>query len=199
MSENPYQSPQADTRKPPVKMAPPAAAQAYAGPWRHGKLMVVNKLAEFPDICLVSNLPAEGSRLQRKFSWHHPLIALSILIAVPVYLVLAIVLSKRATLHVPMTRQWIIRRRWRIAVAWLVGLSSIALFIGAIVLDDNGVDLGAWLFLASIFLFLGAVFFGIIACPLIKPARISDQFVWLRGVHPDYLAQLPEWQYGYLA
>jgi hypothetical protein len=30
---------------------------------------------------------------------------------------------------------------------------------------------------------------------MVYPARITNDFVYLKGVHPDFLARLPEWPF----
>jgi hypothetical protein len=30
---------------------------------------------------------------------------------------------------------------------------------------------------------------------MVAPARITDDYVWLKGVNPAFLADLPEWPY----
>jgi hypothetical protein len=31
---------------------------------------------------------------------------------------------------------------------------------------------------------------------LLSAKRITKDYIWLKGVHPDYLAELPEWPQG---
>jgi hypothetical protein len=31
---------------------------------------------------------------------------------------------------------------------------------------------------------------------IVRPVEIDGGYVWLAGVHPDYLASLPEWDRG---
>ncbi len=198
MSQNPYQPPKvADTVAPLPQVPMAVPVDSYPGPWRHGKLLVTYKYAELPDICVVSNQSANGTRLKRNMSWHHPALVLTVFAGVLIYVIVAIVLSKRAKLEIPMVREWILRRRKRIAIAWLIVLSSIAAFIGGVALLGQQLDAGGWLMLASLFLFLGGLIYALIACPLIRPARISDNYVWLKGVHADYLANLPVWSHGF--
>jgi hypothetical protein len=42
---------------------------------------------------------------------------------------------------------------------------------------------------------LGAAIYGLLAARMVAAKRITDDYVWLKGVHPDYLATLPPWPY----
>ena len=50
-----------------------------------------------------------------------------------------------------------------------------------------------WGILLGIVLTVGSMIFGSMASQMVVPARITDDYVWLKGVHPDYLADLPPW------
>jgi hypothetical protein len=41
-----------------------------------------------------------------------------------------------------------------------------------------------------------AIIYGLVASRLVAPTRITKDYVWLKGVHPDFLAELPPWQYN---
>jgi hypothetical protein len=188
---NPYAAPQQAGYYPQM----PAKLSPFAGLWREGNLLVMHKLAPLPDICLKSNEPATG-RIQRKLQWHHPLLALTIFIGIPVYIVLALVLMKRATIHVPLTDEWIARRKRRMIVSWTTGLACLGLMVGGIVLtvqtDDPGYLL---LMILGIFGGLIALIAGQAAVGLVTPKRMTDEYIWLKGVHPEYLNRLEPWPY----
>src|SRR3954464_15581653 len=42
------------------------------GVWRDGPILVMHKIAPLPDYCIKCNSPANGLRIRRKLSWHHP-------------------------------------------------------------------------------------------------------------------------------
>ena len=51
------------------------------------------------------------------------------------------------------------------------------------------------LILLGVLVFFGGALYGLIAARMVAPKRISDDYVWLKGVHPDFLAELPVWPY----
>jgi len=193
---NPYQAPQAPQPQP-MMMQPQQATSG--GLWRQGKLLVLHKNAPLPDVCLKSNQPATR-RLKRNLSWHHPAIALSILAGVLIYIILAVVLTKRATIYMALTDEWFGIRRKRILIAWGIVLLSIALGVGGLAMAA-GADAGQGgglsclaCFVAMVLFFVGIIY-GNYAARLVRPACITDQYVYLVGVHPNFLARLPEWPY----
>jgi hypothetical protein len=191
---NPYAAPQRAWEHP--AQAAPQPLHPLAGLWRQGNLLVMHKSAPLPDICVKSNQPATR-RLQRKLQWHHPAVALSILIAVPVYVILALVLMKRATIMLPLSDEWYERRKRRLIFAWGSGLLCLGLIVVGFVLGVQ-VDNGGYLLL-SLMGFVGgiaALIYGQYACAMVRPTRITDQYVWLKGVHPDFLQRLEAWQWN---
>ena len=189
---NPYAAPQAAGYAP---VAAPVVSQGtFAGLWRQGNLLVMHKNAPLPDICLKSNQPATR-RLKRKLSWHHPAVFLALLVNLILYVIIALCLQKTATIQMPLTDEWFARRRRSIVVAWVIVLSSIALFV----LGVSNVESQGWapfVLIAAIFVFLGGLIYGLVAARLVSPQRISDEYVWLKGVHPQFLDRLEIWPYN---
>lgn len=58
------------------------------------------------------------------------------------------------------------------------------------VLPDRCVRCNA-LLVVSILIFMGDLLFAVAISRPVTPARIDDQYVWLRKIHPEYLADLP--------
>src|SRR5882762_3300178 len=67
------------------------------GIWRDSSTLVMTKDASLPDRCVKCNAPANGLRLKRRLAWHSPVLYLLIVLAVLIYVILAGILSKRAT------------------------------------------------------------------------------------------------------
>jgi hypothetical protein len=156
----------------------------------------MHRAAPLPDICVKSNLPAQR-RLKRNLQWHHPALALLILIGILVYVVVAVILTKRATIMLPLTEEWYARRQRRLLIAWSWGLVSLALIVGGIALaiqtDRGEFGLAA---LAGFVSGLAALIYGQYACSLVRPKRMTDQYIWLLGAHPDFLNRLEAWQWN---
>jgi hypothetical protein len=189
-SQNPYAAPREAGYYPAQAMwnAP------FAGLWAEGDLLVMHKLAPLPEICVKSNLPATR-RLKRSLSWHHPGYYLFVLLHFLIYIVVALMVRKSATIYIPLTEEWIARRRRRMLIAWGMILSCIVMFCVAIPYVDQQ-PWALFLMIAAVPLALGAAIWGLIMCRMVWPKRITDQYVWLKGVHPDYLRRLETWQWN---
>lgn len=186
--------------------APPAAplgSEAAWGPpgkipdgvWRQGNLLVMHKRAQLPPICVKSNHPST-QWLKRKLSWHEPWIAVTILAGLLVYVILALILTKRATIHIGLTDEWVARRRTRMITCWVLGLAFLAMIPLGIALAANTDQLG-WLFMMLIG-FVGSLIVlvaGQYLVSLVTPQRINDDYVWLKGVNREFLNRLPEFPY----
>jgi hypothetical protein len=171
-----------------------ASPAGYPGLWREGNLLVMHKLAPLPDICLKSNLPA-NRRLRRKMSWHHPAVFLAIVVHVLVYLVIALIVQKKATIYIPLTEEWFAKRRTRMMVAWGMVAFCILMIIVGITMLANENTVGVLFLVAGVVIGLITVIVGLLACRLVTPTRMTDEYIWLKGVHPDYLNRLQVWPY----
>lgn len=191
---NPYAAPQqAGYYQQP---AMPQKLPAFAGLWRQGNVLVMHKMAPLPDICLLSNQPA-NRRLTRNLSWHHPAIALTILAGLLIYVILAVILTKRATILLPLTNEWYARRQRRMLYSWGVGLACLGMMVGGVILTAQ-TDHGEFLLLTLVGFIGGLVTLiaGQALVGLVSPKRITDEYVWLKGVHPDFLNRLDPWPYN---
>ncbi len=190
MNVNPYAPPQNFAGYQPQQQ--PGATQ---GLWRQGNILVMHKMAPLPPICVKSGQPAT-QWLKRNLRWHPQWIIALILIHIFVYAIVAMIMQKTATIHIGLTDEWMARRKTRLMIAWLLGLGSVAIGVLSVVIAVN-LDEPGYLFLLmlAVFVLLGALIYGQYACSLVRPQRITDQYVFLKGVHPDFLARLPEWTY----
>jgi hypothetical protein len=77
------------------------------------------------------------------------------------------------------------QRTRMLAAGWLAfGLSLVA-FFGALA-EENG-----YIALVGLALLMAAVVLSLLTGRLISVKKIDDTFVYLRGVHPEYLDQFP--------
>ena len=155
--------------------------------WRSKALLVMTKQAQLPDRCIKCNAPTH-QRLKRNLRWHHPLLYILVFGAALFYVILALALSKRATINVGLCETHSAARRRNILITCLLLLASFASFYFAVSVDEP------MLFLVGLAVFLGGIIFGIVKARVVAPQKIDDQFVWLTGVNADYLRQFPEWQ-----
>ena len=161
---------------------------AIGGIWRDKSTLVMTKDASLPDRCVKCNAPANGVRLKRKLAWHHPVLYLVIFFAVLIYVILAAMLSKRATVYLGLCDQHFQRRRKQKAIGWLLLIIGVVVPIVAIAYDYPVLGLLGF----AVFLF--AAVWLVFVSRVVAVKKIDDHLVWLNGINSDYLAQFPAWQ-----
>jgi hypothetical protein len=189
---NPYAAPEQVVT---AIVADPQAQYSGGGVWRQGQILVMHRSAVLPPRCVKTNAPAVG-RLKRKLIWHHPAIYLALLTTPFAYVVLATILSQRATIEIGLSQAGFAKRRRVIWIAWLGALASIAMSFISANLDWKTAPAAPILFGGAFFAFLGFLFFGVIAARLVKAHKMDAHYIWLKGVHPEYLEMLPVWPYA---
>lgn len=154
--------------------------------WRDKSILIMTKEAFLPNRCIKCNEPT-GERLKRKLSWHHPAIYLTILASILVYVVIAMVLRKSATINIGFCEDHLAQRHRHLMVTWALGIAGVLSFpLGAALEDVNTIVIGI--------LLLGATaIYGIVTLRVVVPTKIDDHFVWLKGVSAEYLQEFPQW------
>lgn len=176
----------------------PLQAKSVGSVWRDGKQLVMKIGATLPYRCVKTNGEAE-LLLRRKLSWHHPVLFLSLCGGLLIYVILALLLRKTADVQIPICHRIKQRRLIAMLVGWVFGLSGLGIIFGAVVLSENDPQFQPYVG----FVIIGGILFSlisIIVCTMlaniVSPSRITDKHVWLKGVHRDYLDELPEWPGG---
>jgi hypothetical protein len=158
------------------------------GVWRSGKRMVMAEDAELPDRCVKTDRPADGEWADIRLQWHHPALYLVLLVNLIAYFIVAYFVSTRVIVRVGITTPVLASARRARQLTWALPLAGIAL---CMVAATASLPLLLWpggaLIVVSI-----PVFF--LRGRLIWATRIEHGYVWIAGVHPDYLARLPEWR-----
>lgn len=155
--------------------------------WRSKSVLVMTKQAPLPDRCVKCNAPTHH-KLKRNLRWHQPGLYILIIAGFLLYALLAMVLSKTATINVGLCETHAAARKRAILVTWMLVLLSLASFYFAVVADQVS------LFFVGLALFLGAVIYGIVKTRVVAPQKIDDHYVWLIGLNTNYLEQFPEWR-----
>lgn len=155
--------------------------------WHSKSVLVMTKQAALPDRCVKCNAPTQH-KLKRNLRWHHPAIYLLIAGGMLFYIILALCLSKNATINVGLCETHSAARKRDIAITWLLVLASFAGFYLAVAVNEPT------FLLVGVVLFLSGVIYGIVKARVVAPQKIDDQFVWLTGVNGEYLKQFPQWQ-----
>jgi hypothetical protein len=170
----------------------------FAGLWRHGDLLVMHKLAPLPDICVKSN-QAATRRILCSLYWLDP--------TEYEFLLRSSFIStmKTANIYLPLTEEWYRKRQRRLFFAYCASLFGIAVFLGLAVMLDPPHPAGTKLYVGPFFIGLliiglfiaaGALIYWWLSGEMVRPARMTDQYIWLKGVHPDFLNRLEAWQWN---
>ncbi len=154
--------------------------------WQNKKVLVMTKQAQLPDRCVKCNAPTQN-KLKRSLRWHHPALYILIFGGLLFYVILALVLSKTATVNVGLCETHAAARKRDIIITWLLVLLSLGCFVLSIAMEELS------LFFVGLVLFFGAVIYGILKARVVVPQKIDDQYVYLIGVNADYLQQFPQW------
>ena len=161
---------------------------AVGGVWCDKSALVMTKDASLPDRCVKCNAPANGLQLKRRLSWHHPMLYLLIFVALLIYLILAVVLRKRATVYLGLCAEHFQRRRKLLAVGWI--LLAIGLISPVVAFANDYPALG----LLGLLVLIISIIWQISVARVVTVKKIDDRLVWLGGINRNYLAQLPPWQ-----
>lgn len=175
----------------PLAAATPTAdlATTEGDVWRDQRVLVFNQGATLPERCVRCNEPSEGSGYRGTFYWHEPALYLLILCGLLVYFIVALIVRKRAMVFVGLCpRHAAQRKRGRLVGGLLLVVGLLFLPVAAGV--ESGGAFFAWSGLAMI---LAAAVLAAIGGVGIRPQRIDDRIVRLKGVNADYLARLPSW------
>jgi len=157
----------------------------HSAVWREANRLVMWRDAVLPDRCVRCNEPANGRRLRRTLYWHHPLIWLIVLASPLLYIIVALIVRQKAVVAIGMCDRHYARRIQSILAWWLITLACVGMFWYGIESKTG------WAILTPVVAFLGNLFFAVAISQPVAPTRIDDHYVWLRKIHPDYLAQFP--------
>ena len=156
-----------------------------AGIWSKGSTLVMDKNASLPDLCVKCNAPAHGLRIKRKLSWHHPLLYILICGAALFYVILAMALSKRATIDFGICENHKRRRRKLLNIG--LGLLAAGLILPVVGFGYDYPAVG----LFGLLLLLIAIIWLVVANQLVNVKRIDDRYVWLSGMSKEFVAHFP--------
>jgi hypothetical protein len=155
--------------------------------WRSGKILVCRRDAVFPQRCIKCNSPAQAPPVRYKFSWHHSAWYLLVIFYLVVYLAAALVVRKRAELHVGLCARHARRRLLGQAVTW-GGFATVMAMVYLII---------AWRIDALFpYMYCGFAAWAIAAValpPRLQPTRIDKHIVRIKGCGTAFLESLPEY------
>lgn len=164
---------------------PPPPSVGLSGVWRDRSVLVMSKGGELPARCVKCNQPT-SLRLKKKLTWHHPALYILVFVALLIYLIVAMILRKSATVQLGLCEEHLAKRRLNIIITLsMVVLGFAGFVVGAMYEDLIYVLIGFLLLIA-------AVIYALVAVKIVSASKIDDRFVWLTGVNKDYLNELPQ-------
>lgn len=182
MRDNPFAAPESE-------LVAPRPLGAARGQWRRGKILHHPIGAEFADRCVKCNGPPSGVRLRRKLYWHTPWLFV-LVIQIWVYVLVALIVRKKAVVDFVLCAEHAARRRRFITFGVLGVVLGLVLFIGALMGTSAN---GAWVAISMVLFIVGIVVL-IVGERVLTPVRIDKQEAQLAGVCEAYLAELPTGQ-----
>lgn len=164
------------------------AAGSDGGVWRDGKWLVMSRSAALPGRCVKCNEPAHEPVKVRKVYWHHPLIYLLFFLYGLIYIIVALIVRKRADVNAGLCAEHKSKRRNAILLAWAGMLSAIVLPIG-FAQGTEYVD--AWILFCTL-LFFGSAIAGIVLSRVVYAKKIDNERARLGGCGTEFLDSLPD-------
>jgi hypothetical protein len=155
--------------------------------WQEKKRVVTHDKAVLPARCYKCNAPADTTPLRRKLYWHNPIFYLLIFLNLFVYVIVAMIVRKRAAVDVHLCGRHLRRRKNFIVGGWIAAGVSIAIIIGG--MAENS---AIFIVLGFIF-FLSAIIGGLVGASTTRATRIKANTVWMSGAGPEFRASLPSW------
>ena len=174
---------------PPALVEPARFGGVINGVWRDGKILVMHRLARLPDFCVKTNEPTDR-RLVRRLSWAPDWVIFLALLSPLIYIVVALAISRRATIEIGISESRLARRRWTMIGSWCFVVGGFLVMFAPLMTGPDS-PLPAWLIPVGIGSSLLAAIIGLASCKLVSPTKIEGDYILLKGVHPDYLARLP--------
>lgn len=164
-------------------VTPPSSTQT----WRDGKTLVMARDSTLPARCAKCNKPVSRPPIKRTLYWHVPWIYLLILVSLLIYIIVALIIRKKAVVFVPVCDEHRQQRYQFIAASWLMVLAGVGCFFYAVNPNQE-----MWA-LAGVGLIIAAIVLGLWKGVLVSAKKIDDRFVHVGRFCAQYLEGLPEW------
>lgn len=163
------------------------AGYGELGFWRDGKLLGFRRGVLIPaQRCFKCNEPSVGKPLQRKLTWHHPLIYLTIFAGLIIYVIVALIVRKSAVVRVGLCSKHRNQQRIVVAVSAILILSIIPMLFVAVQVT-NGAPYG----ILGLLLFIAGLFVYLIGGQVVTPKLIDEQIILVKGAGMPYLESFP--------
>jgi hypothetical protein len=154
------------------------------------------RVRDLPSLCMRCGAPSSLLRY-RSFSWHPGWVAILLLVGLLPYVIVALVLTKRARVDVPLCdkhkNHWLWRLLFLLGCPLLIGGGGVILAIALSSLEGPPKDASGWVCAGCGLLFV----FWLIAAAIIeslsiRPVQITDRTISLSGVSKDFVQAYKE-------
>jgi hypothetical protein len=162
------------------------------GIWRAGGRLVMHRHAQLPARCVKTNQPADRW-LRRQLVWHHPAVFLTLCAGLPIYFLVYLATRKKADIQIGLSETTYRSRRRIIAFGWTIGLVSAGIIFALFAWANPQAPAYVPALILTGLIGLMGIIWSVVMTNGVTPVRITDEYIWLRGVHRDYLDELPEW------
>lgn len=161
------------------------------GVWRRGDMLVMQRLAILPDRCVKTNQPADH-KVKYSLAWHPPEVYLTILLSPVIYLLVALAARRIAVISIGLSAEQHRRRVHNTRTACGLLLLGFGLIIGCVIAMVRGrADVFVVGLILGVAISVIAASWGIRVWRVLRAGKIDKDFLYINGVCPDYLAQLP--------
>jgi hypothetical protein len=182
-ARNPYAPSQASLRI----GVPSRNADGQVTAWRDKRVMVMIRDAAIPHRCVKCNEPAEDETKTRTLYWHSPWLYLLLLVNILIFLIVALIVRKKASVSAGLCSEHKARRRNALMAAWIGLLAGLLLLYAGF-----STSLGGWGALTGVFVMLTAIVAGSVMSRIVYAVRIDKDYVRLKGCGEPFLETLPE-------
>jgi hypothetical protein len=162
--------------------------------WRRGDLLVMDRHARLPDVCVLTGLPAVH-RVERELSFYPTGCHLFLLLGILPYVITILLLTTFAKIELGLCERMFQRQRIQLLFGKILGGVGGAVVVGAIAFGVMTKEIEA----SIVFIILGSIVglaglaLGFVGSCLVITHKIDTDYIWLRGVHRNFLDELPEW------
>lgn len=168
--------------------APLPMAEGLSNARADGKYVVVPvEGARLPLRCVKTNTPVTAAEAKPKtLYWYPPLLALTILLNLLIFLILYLIFRKRVQIDIPLSTAGRSQLRKHAAIAWAMVLGGVACVITSIA-NESFIGLLAPAFI----LFITGMLYGNYKATKLRVAKLRNGEAWLAGTCPEFRASLP--------
>jgi hypothetical protein len=149
--------------------------------WRDGKILVMRPGAALPHRCVKCNDDCDPPKKPIRVHWHHWTVYLLLLVAVLIYLIVGLLVRRKATVPAGLCDKHRNRRRAAITLSLLIFTLGL---IGAGMSDGVGIGIG-------VLVALLAVLIGLPMSRIVWAQHISPEYLRIKGCGREFLDSLP--------